>query len=114
MPAYNEGGRIAAVLSVVANHPLVDEVIVIDDGSTDDTANVAALFDSVRVIVSERNHGKSGAVIEGLKAAHGTILLLLDADLRGLTHENLTDLILRAASPTSPSVCAAMLCGRGS
>ena len=40
IPAWNEGARLPGVLAVVVGHPLVAEVIVVDDGSTDDTAEI--------------------------------------------------------------------------
>jgi glycosyltransferase involved in cell wall biosynthesis len=97
IPAYNEGRRIAQVLKVVTNHPLVDEVIVVDDGSTDGTAQIAAGFRAVRVISKLANRGKSRAVCDGIRASRGAILLLLDADLEGLSPQHLTDLIVPVA-----------------
>ena len=37
IPAYNEQARIGAVLAAVLDHPLIDDVLVVDDGSTDST-----------------------------------------------------------------------------
>ena len=101
IPAYNEGCRIADVLKVVTTHPLVDEVIVVDDGSTDDTAKVAARFGAVRVISKRTNQGKSRAVCDGIRSSRGSILLLLDADLAGLSRQHLTDLIAPVAEGTA-------------
>ena len=92
IPAYNEGPRIAQVLAAVANHPLIDEVIVIDDGSNDDTGEIAHSF-GVRVLSQTPNGGKTRAVVAGITAARGSHLLLLDADLLGLSSEMLTALI---------------------
>ena len=50
IPAYNEGPRIKAVLDVVAAHPLIDEIIVVDDGSSDDTAALASGREKVVLI----------------------------------------------------------------
>ena len=47
IPAYNEAARIAGVLEAVTRHPLINEVIVVDDGSTDETPNVVAKFRQV-------------------------------------------------------------------
>ena len=44
IPAYNEGDRIQGVLSAVYNHPYVSELIVIDDGSSDQTKDVVGRF----------------------------------------------------------------------
>lgn len=92
--AWNEAPRIGAVLDAVAGHPLVAEVLVIDDGSTDGTAQVAAGYAGVRVLRLDRNGGKSAAVMAGVRATGHPLLLLLDADLQGLTPEDITALAL--------------------
>jgi glycosyltransferase involved in cell wall biosynthesis len=92
--AYDEGPRIGAVLSVAAQHPLVDEVIVVDDGSRDDTADVVRRFANVRLISHPTNRGKSQAVATGVAAARHDLLMLLDADLKGLRAEDVSALAL--------------------
>ncbi len=90
--ALNEGPRIGAVLDVAAAHPLVAEVIVVDDGSTDDTAQVVARYANVRLISHAKNEGKSKAVATGVAAARHELLMLLDADLKGLHADDLSAL----------------------
>lgn len=93
IPAYNEAPRIAAVLQTVAAHPLIDEVIVVDDGSSDGTAEVAATIPGVRLIQQNPNRGKSWAVSVGIEAARHELILLLDSDLLGLAPEAISALI---------------------
>ena len=97
IPAYNEAARIAAVLRIAASHPQIDEVIVIDDGSADATAEaavgVAAELPHVRVLRLPENGGKTNAVAEGVAAARGRWVVLLDADLSGLTVPALSRLL---------------------
>lgn len=92
IPAWNEAARLPAVLAVVVGHPLVAEVIVVDDGSSDATARVAAAC-GARVLIQIPNRGKSAAVARGLAAASGEIVLLLDADLIGLQADDVTALL---------------------
>ena len=93
IPAYNEGTRIASVLSAVVHHPLLEEIIVVDDGSTDATQAVAKRFANARVIVQSTNAGKSAAICAGVLASTGRLLLFLDADLVGLTQADVSELI---------------------
>lgn len=92
IPAYNEERFIADVIKAVKSCKLIDEIIVVSDGSTDKTVSIAKNF-GVKVIELKNNIGKAGAVYEGLIYSHGDIILLVDADLRGLNNENIEKLI---------------------
>ncbi len=87
--AYNEQDTIAAVIRAVEGHPLVDEIIVVDDGSADATS-ARARETSATVITLEQNQGKAGAMSAGVRAARNETILFLDADILGLTHEIIT------------------------
>lgn len=84
VPAYNEASRIGAVLKPLVGSSLIDEVIVVDDGSDDGTANMARQY-PVQVVRLEENCGKAKALDEGVMRARNDVLLFLDADLVGLT-----------------------------
>jgi len=107
VPAYNEGPRLAKVLEVIISSPLVDETIVLDDGSTDNTAEVAATF-PVRLLRWEKNRGKGAALQSGLEeAADASRFIFLDADLINLRNEHIEALL----SPLSGSQPPAMTVG---
>ena len=92
VPAYNEAGRISSVLRPVVASQLVDDVIVVDDGSDDGTAEEAGLFD-VQVVTLPENQGKAKALDHGVALAKNDTFLFLDADLVGLTTAHVDKLI---------------------
>jgi len=92
IPAFNEAERVGAVLEPLLSSPAVDEVVVVDDGSTDATAAVAGRF-AVRVVRLPENRGKAAAMAAGVEATHGEVLLFLDADLTGLTPAHVEEMI---------------------
>lgn len=84
IPAYNEAPRIGRVLDAALRARLLNEVIVVDDGSADGTGEVAREFDKVKVIRLPRNQGKGAAIAHGVAATDADILVFIDADLIGL------------------------------
>jgi glycosyltransferase involved in cell wall biosynthesis len=92
IPAYNEERYLAEVLKVSSTYPGFDQVIVIDDGSTDKTSEIIAEF-PVTHLKNSKNQGKTAAILTGLDKATGDIICLLDADLSGLSDENLDQLL---------------------
>jgi Glycosyl transferase family 2 len=93
VPAFNEAPRIAQVLQAIVGHPLIDEIIVVDDGSTDQTRASVKPFDGVVLLSQAHNGGKSSAIGTGIRASTNALLLFLDADLVGLTRADVTALL---------------------
>jgi glycosyltransferase involved in cell wall biosynthesis len=83
--AYNEADRIQNILDVIVGHPVLAEVIVVNDGSTDATLALLGAYPSVRVLSHTPNRGKTYALSRGIAAARCEYLMLLDADLAGVT-----------------------------
>ena len=93
IPAYNEGKRILPVLDVVCNMSEVEEVIVINDGSTDGTDSLLENDKRIKFISYPKNMGKTHAVILGIKACKNDTIMMIDADLIGLQEGNIRNLI---------------------
>jgi glycosyltransferase involved in cell wall biosynthesis len=93
IPAYNEGKTIGNVLRIVKSISLINDIIVVSDGSIDETAEIARDY-GARVIELRENIGKGGAIKAGLNVCSSDIVLLLDADLIGLKIKHVLDLII--------------------
>ena len=85
IPCYNEAPTIEAVIGLVESVELADEIIVVDDGSTDGTREILKEIEAenrpnLRIIYHAQNQGKGAALITGFKAATSDVLLIQDAD----------------------------------
>ncbi len=85
MPVYNEEERIADALkqALAVDYPCEIELVVVDDGSRDGTAEVLGRMDDarLRVITHQRNAGKGAAIRTAVDNAEGEYMVVLDADL---------------------------------
>jgi len=81
IPAYQAADIIADTVRGAKSLPAVSEVIVVDDGSRDDTSAIAKEAGADQVIILPTNRGKGAALRAGVAAASGDTLLFLDADL---------------------------------
>lgn len=91
--AFNEEGTIADVLKSLTSSRLIDEVIVVSDGSTDQTVEIARSFD-VKTIALRENCGKGYAMKVGVdNASHGTIFFV-DGDMLNVSEDHIEALVL--------------------
>ncbi len=92
IPAYNEEPTVAQVVSKALKLSYVDEVIVVDDGSTDRTVEKASEAGAT-VISHKANQGKGAAIKTGVKHSKGDILAFIDADISNLTVDKVDTII---------------------
>ncbi|MDB4570103.1 glycosyltransferase family 2 protein [Akkermansiaceae bacterium] len=85
VPMYNEAGTLAEVLEKILAQEMVGEVILVDDGSSDDTAKVAKEWEAkeerIRFIAHDINQGKGAALRTGFQSAKLPYVIVQDADL---------------------------------
>lgn len=93
IPALNEAERIASVVAFARRSPLVDEVLVVDDGSVDETPELARAVGAA--VVTSTLLGKGASMEDGMRAARNDLILYLDGDLAGLAE----DLVERMCRP---------------
>lgn len=92
IPAFDEASTVAASVAAALRHPDVDDVLVVDDGSSDGTAETAARA-GARVLRLEQNSGKAAALDAGVRCARHNVILFLDADVTGHTDETLSRIL---------------------
>ena len=106
IPVFNEAKTIEEILRRVQAVQVADEILIVDDGSTDSTREVLSRLDGqgpVRVVYHEKNQGKGAAVRTAIKHSTGDVMIIQDADLeydpRDIPallipiHENVADVV---------------------
>jgi glycosyltransferase involved in cell wall biosynthesis len=94
IPAFNESARIVNVLNAVKGASNVHEIVVVDDGSADNTSAVASAVEGIKVVTLAKNVGKGGAMWAGVASTTAEIILFVDADLAGLRPEHVDQIVL--------------------
>src|SRR3989454_5701210 len=103
VPAFNEAARVGEslqkIVDFVSRSPIPFEVIIVDDGSIDETAEIVGRFHlkALRLLRNHENHGKGYTVRQGVLAASGEYVLFTDADLSAPIEElnKLLDIAIR-------------------
>lgn len=93
VPAYNEEKSIGNVLRELSKSELIDEIIVIDDGSTDNTYSKAKKFPKVKILKNRINKGKGFSMCKGVNVSKHNIIFFCDADLIGLNVNIINNII---------------------
>ncbi|NCO68603.1 MAG: hypothetical protein COY75_01395 [Nitrospirae bacterium CG_4_10_14_0_8_um_filter_41_23] len=98
---FNEEKTVKEVVVSLLNCKLIDEVIVVNDGSTDNTAKILRQIQQIQqlqfyqfhYLEFKENKGKAYAMVSGAEISNGKILVFVDADITGLNYKHIEKLI---------------------
>lgn len=95
LPVFNEEKTVKKVLKVLLESKLLDEIVVVNDGSTDNTLKIVKQFDSgkLRIIDLRKNLGKSAAVKIGVMNTNSEILMFCDGDLHNFSTQHIKKIL---------------------
>mgnify|MGYP006284446267 CR=1 FL=1 len=93
IPSFNEAPRISNVLKTLSESDILDEIIVVDDGSIDNTEQVVNKFPKVTYYRNDTNMGKAYSMDFGVKSSNGSIIFFCDADLKNFKPEHIEDIV---------------------
>ena len=94
VPVYNEEKTVSKVVNTLLKNNLIDEVICINDGSTDTSMDVLNQYKGkIKVVNFRKNHGKGFALSVGIKRAKGEIVAFIDADLTNLSNDHINEML---------------------
>lgn len=94
VPVFNEEKTVAGVIKMLLAMSSVDEVICVNDGSTDKSPEILREFGSRIIFIDSKiNHGKGYALAEGIKKAQAEIVVFTDADTVGLEEKHVLQLV---------------------
>jgi len=114
VPAFNEEKTLKGVIETLQKSPLLDEIICVNDGSSDSTKDILKQFEkSILVINLKKNQGKGFALAQGLKKAKGDIVVFLDADLTTLSEEHIQLLLTPLLENTHKAVMGYLISNSG-
>jgi glycosyltransferase involved in cell wall biosynthesis len=103
IPAWNEATTVGAVVDAACRARLIDEVLVVDNGSGDETAVVAAQAGAR--VVRQPVPGKGQTMTAGVAETDADIVVFLDADLLGLSADHIDELVLPVLTNEADMTC---------
>ncbi len=81
IPIYNEASTITSLINQINDLNDINEIIIIDDGSNDGTTKILSNFRNIKLIINNKNEGKSTSIVKALKKTRGKYVVLFDGDL---------------------------------
>lgn len=108
IPVFNEERTVSSVIEIIRSWGKAEEIVVVNDGSTDRTlAAVKQFTGSIRIISYRKNRGKSYAMAKGIEQSRGEIIMFMDGDVVGLTHRDLDAMTAPVAEGNADMVLGA-------
>jgi len=92
IPAHNEARTIGTIVATAKASPMIDEIIVVADACTDDTATIARAL-GVIILEKQTTRGKGDAMIAGFEKSRGDIIMFADADLENFTTTHIAQVL---------------------